>query len=87
MGYRVEFARPAQREYEKLDPVVKQRVADAVVELEKNPRPSGCVALKGYKAIYRIRIGKFRVIYEARDQVLLVLVVRIAKREDVYSDF
>lgn len=87
MAYHIEFTKPAQKEYEKLDSVVKQRISDAVVELEKNPRPTGCVALKGYKAVYRIRIGKFRVIYEVQDKVLLVLVIQIAKREDVYSDF
>jgi mRNA interferase RelE/StbE len=87
MGYHIEFTRPAQKEFAKLDPVVKQRISDAVVELEKNPRPSGCVALKGYKSTYRIRIGKFRVIYEVQDKVLLILVIRIAKREDVYNDF
>jgi mRNA interferase RelE/StbE len=87
MLYRIEFTNSADKEFKKLDLVIKQRVSDAVVELENNPRPSGCVVLKGYKAIYRIRIGKFPVIYEVRDKVLLVLVIRIAKREDVYSDF
>lgn len=87
MAYHVEFTRPAQKEFEKLDPVVKQRVSDEVVGLESDPRPPGCKALKGHKAVYRIRVGKFRVIYEIRDRVLLVLVVRIAKREDVYEGF
>jgi len=87
MAYRIEFTHSSEKEFKKLDSVVKQRVSDAVVELEDNPRPSGCVALKDYKSIYRIRIGKFRVIYEVQDKVLLVLVIRIAKREDVYNDF
>lgn len=87
MEYHIEFTRPAQKEFDKLDAVIKQRVSDEVVSLEKNPRPSGCVALKGYANTYRIRIGKFRVIYEVKDKVLLVLVIRIAKREDVYDGF
>ncbi len=87
MSYRVEFTNSADKEFKKLDSVIKQRISDAVVELENNPRPAGCVALKGYKAVYRIRIGKSRVIYEVRDNTLLVLVIRVAKREDVYSDF
>jgi mRNA interferase RelE/StbE len=85
MGYHIEFTTSAEKEFKKLDAVVKQRISDEVVGLEINPRPHGCVALKGYKDIYRIRIGKFRVIYEVKDKVLLVLVIRIAKREDVYS--
>ena len=87
MGYRIEFTNPAEKEFKKLDEVVKQRISDGVVGLEKNPRPPGCVALKGYKDTYRMRIGKFRVIYEVKDKVLLVLVIRVAKREDVYNDF
>jgi len=87
MGYHIEFTHPARKEFEKLDGVIKQRISDEVVGLEKEPRPHGCVALKGYANIYRIRVGKFRVIYEIKDKVLVVLVIRIAKREDVYHGF
>jgi mRNA interferase RelE/StbE len=85
MAYRIEFTRPALKEYEKLDSVTKQRVSDEVVGLVSNPRPPGCKALQGYKSVYRIRIGKFRVIYEVRDKVLVVLVLRVAKRDNVYE--
>jgi mRNA interferase RelE/StbE len=87
MPYRIEFSKPAQKEFEKLDAVVKQRVSDEIVGLEKEPRPIGCKPLKGFKSVYRVRVGKFRIVYEVRDKVLLVLVIRIAKREDVYNDF
>lgn len=87
MGYHIEFTNPADKEFKKLDAVIKQRISDEIVGLQNNPRPPGCVALKGYKDTYRIRIGKFRVIYEVKDKVLLVLVIRVAKREDVYKDF
>ena len=87
MAYHIEFTKPAQKEYEKLDSLMKQRISDEIVGLETNPRPPACKALRGYKSVYRIRIGKFRVIYEIRDKILLVLVVRIAKRDDVYEGF
>lgn len=87
MDYRVEFTRHAQKEFDKLDAVIKQRISDEVVGLEKNPRPPGCVALKGYSNVYRVRVGKFRIVYEVKDKVLLVLVLRVAKREDVYESF
>ena len=86
MGYRIEFTNPADREFKKLDAVVKQRISDAVVGLENNPRPVGCKPLKGYKDIYRFWIGNFRVVYVIKDKVLVVLVIRIAKRDDVYND-
>jgi mRNA interferase RelE/StbE len=87
MEYRIEFTNPADKEFKKLDALMKQRISDEVVGLGKNPRPPGCVSLKGYANTYRIRIGKFRVIYEVKDKILLVLVIRVAKREDVYDDF
>ena len=87
MAYHVEFSKPAQKEYEKLDPAIKQRVSDAIVGLEMDPRPSGCKVLKGQRSFYRIRIGKFRIIYDVQDKVLIVLVFRIAKRDEVYRGF
>jgi mRNA interferase RelE/StbE len=48
-----------------------------------DPRPEGCKLLKVEKR-YRIRVGDYRIVYEIRDEVLLVLVVRIAHRSDVY---
>ena len=87
MEYRIEFTNPAHKEFTKLDALMKQRISDEIVGLGKNPRPAGCKALRGYSDTYRIRIGKFRVIYEVKDKVLLVLVLRVAKRDEVYNDY
>jgi mRNA interferase RelE/StbE len=56
----------------------------AISKLANNPRPVGCKKLRGWDA-YRIRIGDYRVIYEIHDDVLIVLVVRVAHRREAYN--
>jgi mRNA interferase RelE/StbE len=52
--------------------------------LANNPRPFGCKKLAGAKDAYRIRVGVYRIIYTIRDNVLIVEVVKIDNRKDVY---
>ena len=52
--------------------------------LEADPRPPGSLKLQGSEALYRIRIGDYRVVYEIHEAVLVVLVVRIAHRREIY---
>jgi mRNA interferase RelE/StbE len=54
--------------------------------LKENPRPRGCIKLKGYKNEYRIRVGDYRVRYEVRDQESIVVLLRCKHRKDVYRD-
>lgn len=69
----------------KLDDKTQDKVADAIYELEKDPRPSGCKKLKGAQFSYRVRVGDYRVLYEIHDDVLIVLVVVVGDRKDVYD--
>jgi mRNA interferase RelE/StbE len=62
----------------------QRRVASALSELEHDPRPQGVLKLQGEEDLYRIRVGDYRVIYQIRDQRLLVLVVKLANRKDAY---
>lgn len=63
-----------------------RRVDTAILSLADNPRPHGCRKMSGYKDTYRTRAGEYRIIYEIHDDVLVVLVVRIGHRRDVYRD-
>ena len=56
----------------------------AIDKLALVPRPPGCKKLKGRDA-YRIRIGEYRVIYEIHDDVLIVLIIRVAHRREAYK--
>jgi len=59
-------------------------VTEALAVLRDDPRPPGCVKLTGADDLWRIRVGQYRVVYTIRDDELLVLVVRVAHRRDVY---
>lgn len=83
MTYAVEILRAAQKQLARIDRQAQTRVINAIRALADDPRPSGCSKLSGRPA-WRIRIGPYRVIYEIHDGQLLVLVVVIGDRKDVY---
>ena len=60
------------------------RIEDKMMELEQDPRPAGCKKLKG-RDDYRIRIGDYLVIYEIQDGKLIVTVITIGHRREVYE--
>lgn len=60
------------------------RFFDAIEALEENPRPSGCVKLAGDENLYRIRVGDYRIVYEIRDSVLIVTIIKVRHRREVY---
>ena len=65
---------------------IRQRVADAIEELEENPRPPGHKKLKGkWEGSYRIRVGDYRAIYNIEDRILVVTLVGVDHRSNVYS--
>lgn len=83
-SYRVDLSRSARKELRALDRQWVPRVFAAVESLGINPRPPGYRKMEGYDNSYRIRIGIYRVIYEIQDDVLVVLVVKIGPRGNVY---
>lgn len=87
--YHVEFTPAAARQQRKLPVDVQRRVVRALEELESDPRPHGARKLAGEDNLWRLRVGDFRVIYSIEDNrlllLVLVLVVRVANRRDVYD--
>jgi mRNA interferase RelE/StbE len=63
---------------------LRRRITNSLRALGGNPRPASCIKLSGPEALYRIRIGDYRVVYQIQDAMLMVLVVRIAHRREVY---
>ena len=82
--YSVVFARSARRELEQLEARVARRIIARIEALASNPRPHGCVKLQGADDLWRIRVGDYRVIYAIADELLIVTIVRVAHRKDVY---
>lgn len=84
--YRVVLAPAAERRLSKLEAAVQRRIIRALHELEVEPRPRGAALLAGRpgERTWRIRVGDYRVIYEIHDDRLMVLVVRVGHRGEVY---
>ena len=68
----------------KLPREAQVRVAAAMEALTANPRPHGVKKLSGEESLYRIRTGDYRIIYQIRDKELIVLIVKVAHRREVY---
>ncbi len=84
MTYTIEWRPSARKEVRRLDPPVRRRVIDAIEALAHDPRPAGSVTLTGSPGWRRIRIGGYRVVYDVNDRALVVLVLRVGSRGDVY---
>jgi mRNA interferase RelE/StbE len=85
VSYIVRIAAPPTKFLEKLrDPALLRRLTQTLRNLGENPRPGGSIKLAGPDALYRIRVGDYRIIYQIRDSELLILVVAIGHRRDIY---
>jgi mRNA interferase RelE/StbE len=73
------------RQLRKLDPGARRRVQAAIELLAEQPRPPGAKKLVGGDGEWRVRTGDYRIIYEVHDDVLLVLVVAVGHRRDIYQ--
>jgi mRNA interferase RelE/StbE len=84
--YRVELKPAAERDLKKIkDQTALRRIVHAIDGLATNPRPAGAHALQSEDAsILRIRVGDYRILYTIEDKALLVLVIRVRHRRDVY---
>lgn len=80
--YRIEYERSARNELARLPLAAQRRVFDAIESLATDPRPPGCRKIAGTGSGYRIRVGRYRVIYGIREQLLVVVVIRVAKRDE-----
>lgn len=83
MIYRVGILRSAQKQLARIAHQDQPRIIQAIRELASDPRPASCKKLAGRPA-WRLRIGPYRVLYEIHDDQLLILVVRIGHRREVY---
>ena len=83
-SYRVEISKSAAKDLRGIDRKWIPRIVATIESLESDARPSGCKKLVGSDHTYRVRIGDYRVVYDIHDDMLIVLVVRIRHRRDVY---
>lgn len=84
MTYRIELRPAALRALKKLDPPVARRIQGAIALLAEDPRPPAARPLRGRPGM-RVRVGDYRIIYTVEDDVLLIVVVTLGHRRDVYD--
>jgi mRNA interferase RelE/StbE len=83
-AYRIELRPAAARALRRLDPAAQHRIQGAIALLAEDPRPPGARALAGRPGL-RVRVGAYRILYTVADDVLLVVIVRLGHRRDVYD--
>jgi mRNA interferase RelE/StbE len=82
--YRIEFASSAARQFRQLPSDVQRRLAPDIDALSLEPRPAGSRKLVTDEELWRVRVGPYRIVYAVEDGLLLVLVVKLGHRRDVY---
>lgn len=82
--YKVQIERKAQKKLAKIPTPYFDNIKIAILGLGNNPRPLGCKKLRGREA-YRIRVANYRVVYEIQDNVLLIQVLEIGHRKEIYE--
>ena len=87
MTFAIEFTKSAKKDMAALGRDVLRQVDKKILALALNPRPRGTEKLKGADNLWRIRVGDYRVIYSVEEGRLLVLVIRIAHRREVYRGY
>ena len=84
MSYRIEIRPAAIRALERIDPQDRDRIRGAIALLGQDPRPPGAKALQGRDGL-RVRVGNYRIIYTVQDDILVVVVVTLGHRRDIYD--
>jgi mRNA interferase RelE/StbE len=81
------LSRRAEKFLAKLaDATLYQRLRSAIDTLEQEARPGGCVKLAGSPDLYRIRVRDYRIVYQVKDNELVILVLSIGHRREIYRN-
>ena len=84
MAYRIELSPRVQRDLKALDGSVRRRIKQRIDALAENPYPSGIKKIEGEDDLYRLRVGDYRILYQVKGNILLILIVGIGHRREIY---
>ena len=85
MNYRIEIRPSVEKTLRKIrDPQLQRRIDAAFGKLSENPRRPGVEKMAGIENRYRFRVGDYRIIFEIHDKILLVLILAIGDRKEIY---
>lgn len=86
MTFTIKYRSSVKKELRKLSKIDRAAVIDRIEKLKNNPKPVGSAKLKGSTNLYRIRQGDYRVIYKIENDVLVIIIIRIGHRRDIYKN-
>jgi mRNA interferase RelE/StbE len=83
--YKVIFTKSVKKDFRKIPKLEVSKILNEIAELAKNPRSSKTKKLK-WEKLYRLRVGNYRVIYDIQDNLMLIFVVKLGHRSDIYRN-
>ncbi len=83
-SYRIEWRRSTKKDLRKIGAQDRLRIITAIEALESDPFPPGCTKLSGSEHSYRIRSGNYRILYDVHSGHLVIEVIKVGPRKDVY---
>ena len=83
--YKVIFTKSVKKDFRKIPKLEVSKILNEIAYLAKNPRSSKTKKLKGEK-LYRLRVGNYRVIYDIKDNLMLIFAVKLGHRSDIYRN-
>ncbi len=81
----IEFSKRVEKDLKNIDKIIAKRCLIEIEKLKENPFPRDVIKVKGEENVFRIRVGKYRILYEVYHERKIVLIVKIDKRERVYE--
>ena len=83
-SYRIEVSATAEKQIRKLSHNDQIRVLRTIKQLANEPYPRGCRKLRGYEDVFRVRVGTYRIIYSVESRQLLIIILKVGHRKDIY---
>ncbi len=83
-SYDLEISRTAEKQLKRLPRADQERVGRAMLNLARDPRPHGSRKLIGYEDVFRIRVGRYRILYSVAAERLVIIILKVGHRRDVY---
>ena len=85
MNWDIEFKRSAAKSLKKIRVEDREKIAQAIIDLQSNPRPTGSIKITNQNA-YRIRQGDYRIIYTINNHKLIIEIIKIGHRREIYKE-
>ena len=86
MNYRIEVKKSAAKTLKKIPNADRKRIVHKIDSLAENLPDPDTTKMKGSNPFHKVRIGNYRIVYEIQDEILLILIVKIGHRKDIYRN-